>query len=677
MMVSEASKNSLSLALEEKLSNMHEQLAGATSRLDQTERTLDLERATREDIIKAEVERRMAEAEKRIREALESEYAGERASIEKDRLALERQREEMLKSFELMQQKLLEEAERKIRKARDDAESHFLGKMAALSESYLRLFSEMTSRKNKDVQDYLDRFRAASDEAKAAISEDIKSKLENIFKREHSKNMQIAELVKMLFTQKCERFIISEEERVTLHERILASLELTDKQKEDYKLALETVRKYRLQKEAERLARKERHEDGHGRNKIPADMPRLPEIVVYPEECIGHMDEYREVFPGDTTEFIVPVTARYMVQGYRNPVMVRIDDLDQKFHVAPVHEELIWKIHASNRLLSRIETMKFWDHLPFNRVISQMKRDGLTLAPATVNDWHVAVCDAIAPLYDLQRKHVMGGRCLAADGSPMPLVDKEKHKTVKKYLIAYRNIETSIPIFLTTKGPGSGRKKDDIQEQLSSWTGQALLCDAYSGYDWVRKCGRVLCRCSAHARRDMERAMQENPKAATPGMLLFQEIYGVEELIRHDRLAGADIVTRRNEIARPLWETLRLWCMDEILNHDKNSQMHKALNYILRHYDELTAYLDIPEMPLDNNDAERQIRAMVMGKKAYLFCQTDDACERAAMMYSFFGACKVKGKNLERWLTYVLDHIKETKAKDLYKLLPEFWEDNY
>ena len=54
---------------------------------------------------------------------------------------------------------------------------------------------------------------------------------------------------------------------------------------------------------------------------------------------------------------------------------------------------------------------------------------------------------------------------------------------------------------------------------------------------------------------------------------------------------------------------------------------------------------------------------MVMGKKAYLFCQTDEACERAAMMYSFFGACKVKGKNPERWLAYVLDHIVASKTK--------------
>ena len=78
-MISETSKNSPDQALEEKISNMHEQMAGVTSRLDRTERELDLERATREDIIRAEVERRMREAEQRIREKVESEYADERA----------------------------------------------------------------------------------------------------------------------------------------------------------------------------------------------------------------------------------------------------------------------------------------------------------------------------------------------------------------------------------------------------------------------------------------------------------------------------------------------------------------------------------------------------------------------------------------------------------------------
>ena len=606
-MISEMSKNSPNQALEERLSNMHEQMAGVTSRLDRTEHELDLERATREDIIKAEVERRIREAEQRIREKVEAEYAGKFDELDARKADLDRREGNMQQAFELMGQRLIAETEQKIRKAKDDAESHFLGKMAAQTEGFLRLFSEMTSRKNADIQDYLAKFKVASEEAQAAISNEIKTKLERIFKNEQSKNRQIAELVRMIFTQKRERFLVSEDDRTSIHERILASLELTDDQKAEYKHALDTVKKYRLQKEAERLARKEQHKDGHGRNMIPEDMIR--------------------------------------------------------------------KSYASNKLLAQLEVRKYMDHMPFNRQISQMKRDGLVLAPSTVNDWHVAVCDTLVPLYRLQEHYVMLGLHMAADGSPMPVVDNERHKTVKQYIIEYRNIDTGIPIFLTTVGKGCGRGKEVIQAQLANWSGLALICDAYPGYDWLKKIGRVLCRCSAHARRDHERALKENPKGAMPGMLLFQEIYAVEEIIKKEDAKGSRISELRDELARPLWDTFHLWCLNEILNYDQNSQMYKALNYVIRHYEELTAYLDIPEMPLDNNDTEREIRAMVMGKKAYLFCQTDEACERAAMMYSFFGACKVKGKNPERWLTYVLDHIKETKDEDMYKLLPEFWED--
>lgn len=103
--------------------------------------------------------------------------------------------------------------------------------------------------------------------------------------------------------------------------------------------------------------------------------------------------------------------------------------------------------------------------------------------------------------------------------------------------------------------------------------------------------------------------------------------------------------------------------------------MIRECRYLLRHYDELTAYLDIAEMPHDNADTERSIRDMVMGKKAYLYCRNYEAVDRACIMYSLFGACKVLGKNPERWLTYVLKHIDTTPIEELHKLLPEEWED--
>ena len=80
-------------------------------------------------------------------------------------------------------------------------------------------------------------------------------------------------------------------------------------------------------------------------------------------------------------------------------------------------------------------------------------------------------------------------------------------------------------------------------------------------------------------------------------------------------------------------------------------------------------------MPIDNNDTEREIRAMVMGRKAYLHCRTEESCQRAAMMYSLLGACKVLGKDPEKWLANILKHIGGAKSGDLHRLLPEEWTE--
>lgn len=113
----------------------------------------------------------------------------------------------------------------------------------------------------------------------------------------------------------------------------------------------------------------------------------------------------------------------------------------------------------------------------------------------------------------------------------------------------------------------------------------------------------------------------------------------------------------------------------DVLEVPEDTPTYEAMTYLLRHYEELTAYLGIAGMPIDNNDTEREIRAMVMGRKAYLYCRTEESCQRAAMMYSLLGACKVLGKDPERWLAHTLKHIGSTRPEDLHRLLPEEWTE--
>lgn len=357
-------------------------------------------------------------------------------------------------------------------------------------------------------------------------------------------------------------------------------------------------------------------------------------------------------------------------------VVRRKDDPMQHLLQSPCFEGVFWKSYASAELLAQLECCKYVLHQPFNRQIKKMKQDGLLLSPSTVDDWHQGVCDKIEPLYNLQKNRVMSSLLLGADGSPFPILDCEKHKTVNHYLIQYRSVQTGIPIFMVNTKNKHGRGTADIMDNLKDWKGVALMCDAYSGYDWLKKInGRILCRCVVHARRPMERALKENPKLARIGLLFYQNINLIEEIIKEKKLQGEEKAQFRRDHAEPLWKNFRLWAASAILGLPKDTNIFKALNYMLRNYRELTNYIDIPDMPLDNNDTERLIRDMVMGKKSYLFCRDLEACKRAAMMYSLFGACKVLDKNPERWLCYVLKHIDTTPEDKLYTLLPEFWED--
>ena len=701
-MDSRSKNNSAGISLEEKFANVSSQLSNVTERLGHVEHDLDLERASREDIIKAEVERRLKEKERALEakyeereNALEADYAERKLKLEQEKKdhvdmcqkKMEKHDEDMKASFANLTQRIIAEAKEQIADARRKAESNSNTKLAQQLELFMKAFLEIMDGNSPEGQALLKQYQMAIRESEAALKEEVKDALDNAEKKANKKTQHLESLVRMLFLQKSERFVLTDEERETLLEAAAKSADLTDEEKDELKACNKKIAEFRQRKRDAKLLRGEKK--GHGRKPVPSTMPRLAVISIYPECYYGHEDEYRVVYTGesDLKEVIVPAPAKYFVQPYAFPTIVRKDDIYEKQIRHPRAQGVTWKSPYSEELRAQIVTEKYCFHMPANRQIKRMSMDGLDMSASTMDDIIENTCDTVEPLYNLQKKRVMKAWLLAADGSPMPVLDNEKHKTVKQYMIEYRSIDTGMPVFLSTpplegiKGVNNGRGKKVIEANLSEWKGQALMCDAYAGYDWVKKVGRILCRCDAHARRKMEAALKENPRLAKIGMTLHQQIYAVEDMIKAEeksmgrKMTPEEKTQFRNDNARPLWNNLKLWCMKEILNLPHESKIFEAMNYLLRHYDELTAYLDIADMPLDNTDTERSIRDLVMGKKAYLYCRNYEAVDRACIMYSLFGACKVLGKNPECWLTYVLKHIDTTPIEELHKLLPEEWED--
>lgn len=92
--------------------------------------------------------------------------------------------------------------------------------------------------------------------------------------------------------------------------------------------------------------------------------------------------------------------------------------------------------------------------------------------------------------------------------------------------------------------------------------------------------------------------------------------------------------------------------------------------YTMRLYKRLKTYTQDGRYHIDNNAIENTIRPLALGRKNYLFAGSHKAAQNAAMMYSFFGTCKLNGIEPYQWLKNTLDKIPDYTINKLYQLLP-------
>ena len=98
--------------------------------------------------------------------------------------------------------------------------------------------------------------------------------------------------------------------------------------------------------------------------------------------------------------------------------------------------------------------------------------------------------------------------------------------------------------------------------------------------------------------------------------------------------------------------------------------MALAIGYSLSNWRALTRYVDDGHIEMDNNAAERALRSVVLGRKNYLHFGSDAGGERAAVIYSLIGSCKLNGIDPYAYLRYVLGCIADHPINRVAQLLP-------
>ena len=217
------------------------------------------------------------------------------------------------------------------------------------------------------------------------------------------------------------------------------------------------------------------------------------------------------------------------------------------------------------------------------------------------------------------------------------------------------------------------RKGEHTQRHLLDFRG-TLQADGYAGFNRLYEDGRIQeAACWAHARRKFYELHQAHASpVAEEALKRIGQLYEIESEIR-GRPPDERVAVRRAK-ARPLVDSMHEWLQATLVKLSKKSSVASAINYSLGRWTALARYVDDGRLEIDNNTAERALRAVALGRKNYLFAGADSGGERAAAIYSLIGSAKLNGLDPEAYLRYVLERIADHPVKAIDELLP--WRVN-
>ena len=458
---------------------------------------------------------------------------------------------------------------------------------------------------------------------------------------------QLAMYRRMQFGQKRERFEGDANQTALPFE---AAQQEAEEQQQELKQKIEYVRK------------RPRHQ---GRAKLPEHLP-VVEVEIHPEGdlsemvCIGR--EVTEELDLEPARFFIRRYIRYKYAPKNKEGVV----------IAALPERVIDKGIPGAGLLASILVDKYQDHLPLYRQKQRFAREGIQIASSTIEGWTREALLKLEPLYEQLIFDTKAQGYLQVDESPIKVLDSErKGATHQGYYWVYHSPLDKTVLF----DYQPTRAAVGVKAMLDSFRGY-LQTDGYAVYEkYGRKKEVTHLACWAHARREFERALDNDRARAEKALTLIQLLYATERKAKEDGLEAAAIKELRLQESLPVINELGKWIFEEIKRTLPKSQIGKAMAYAYARWDALSAYLLDGSLQIDNNLVENAIRPLALGRKNYLFAGSHEAAKRAGMIYSFLAICKKHEVNPYQWLKYTLENILSINHKNLKDLYPQNFKE--
>jgi transposase len=328
--------------------------------------------------------------------------------------------------------------------------------------------------------------------------------------------------------------------------------------------------------------------------------------------------------------------------------------------------------YASPGLLARILVSKYVEHTPLYRQCESYARQGLPLSRNTLVRWVHAIAEKLSPLAEALNQYILSASKVQADYTTVSVQVPGSTTTRISKLWVYvrdeRNVESLMPPAVWF-AYYPDRKDAHPQRFLSEYLG-VLQLDAYDGYNELYETERVTkTACLAHMRRKIHEEHASRPTTLTSEVLRrITELYAIE-----DDIGDCPVDQRlamRKENSQPLMQSLYDCIQEEMKTLSVHTDMTKAFGEMLKQWDALSVFCSDGRVEIDNNIAENTLQGVALGRKNWLFADSDKGGEAAAIIYSLLGTCTLNGVQPENWLREVLGKVGDWPSNRVHELLP-------
>lgn len=237
-----------------------------------------------------------------------------------------------------------------------------------------------------------------------------------------------------------------------------------------------------------------------------------------------------------------------------------------------------------------------------------------------------------------------------------------------------RAVVERLVLFHYDEGSRAGRVIEELARNFRGY----FQCDGFGGYETAFKANPdvTLVNCMAHIRRHFEQALGENKEMAEYAIREIQNLYKIEHLCDKEGCTPDERKARRQKLARPIMEAMRMWMETEGVKYGESTQIGKAITYAYTRWDNMMHYLEDGRLHIDNNLAENAIRPITLGRKNYLFCGNHQAAENMAVICSLLATCKANNVNPRDYLNNIIERMPDMQKathEQLVEMLPHRW----